>query len=191
GSLDSATLRGRVNVDELSFTHDFDLQNFLAQFSNDTTAPPGQGMANNLQLDVALHSSGGGVRLSSRALSLQGAADLHVQGTAAQPVILGRVNLNSGELFFMGNRYVLQGGTVDFVNPYETQPVVNVAATTTIQQYNLRLQVQGPIDHLRTNYSSDPSLPPSDIINLLAFGKTTEASAANPAPPGALGAQSL
>ena len=49
----------------------------------------------------------------------------------------------------------------------------------------------GPADHLHTNYSSDPALPPSDIINLIAFGKTTEAAAANPTPPGNLGAMSL
>jgi translocation and assembly module TamB len=34
-------------------------------------------------------------------------------------------------------------------------------------------------------------LPSSDIINLIAFGKTSEAAAANPTPPGTLGAQSL
>ena len=33
-------------------------------------------------------------------------------------------------------------------------------------------------------------MPPADIINLLAFGKTTEASAASPNPPGTLGAES-
>jgi hypothetical protein len=33
------------------------------------------------------------------------------------------------------------------------------------------LALNGPIDQLRTNYSSDPSLPAADIINLLAFGK--------------------
>jgi translocation and assembly module TamB len=190
GTPEAATLGGNVNIDQLSFTRDFDLQNFIGQFSGETTAPPTGGFTQNLELNVGLHSKGG-VNLSSRTLSLQGAANLQVKGTAAQPVILGRVNLNSGELFFMGNRYVLQGGTIDFVNPSQTQPVMNVSATTTIQEYNLQMQFQGPIDHLRTNYSSDPALPPADIINLLAFGKTNEASAANPSPAGTLGAQSL
>jgi translocation and assembly module TamB len=45
------------------------------------------------------------------------------------------------------------------------------------------------MDHMRTYYTSDPGLPQSDIISLLAFGKTTEASAANPTP-GNLAAQS-
>jgi translocation and assembly module TamB len=105
-------------------------------------------------------------------------------------VILGRVNLSGGDVIFMGNRYILQQGTIDFANPYRTQPNVNLAANTTIQQYNIFLQFYGSADHLRTNYTSVPSLPPSDIINLLAFGKTAEASAANPTP-GNLGAESL
>ena len=31
------------------------------------------------------------------------------------------------------------------------------------------LALNGPIDQLRTNYSSDPSLPAADIINLLSL----------------------
>lgn len=189
GSMDAASLNGTIKVGQLSFTQDFDLASFAGQFSGQTSPPPTQGFTQNLQLDVAVQSTSG-VNLVSRTLSLQAAANLHVRGTAAQPVILGRVNLNSGDLIFMGNRYVLQGGTIDFVNPSQTQPVVNVAVNTTIQQYNIQMRFEGPIDHLHTNYSSDPALPPSDIINLVAFGQTSEASAANPAP-GNLGAQSL
>ncbi|MGZ7029982.1 MAG: translocation/assembly module TamB domain-containing protein, partial [Terriglobales bacterium] len=98
---------------------------------------------------------------------------------------------NGGDLIFQGNRYILQGGFIDFVNPYQTQPVLNVRVETTIQQYNIHMMFRGPVDHLQTSYTSDPSLPPPDIINLIAFGKTTEASAANPSPPAALGAESL
>jgi translocation and assembly module TamB len=62
--------------------------------------------------------------------------------------------------------------------------VVNLAISTTIQQYDISMRFNGPIDQLRTNYSSDPSLPSADIINLLAFGSTTEASS-NAAPTSA------
>jgi len=58
-----------------------------------------------------------------------------------------------------------------------------------VQQYNIALHFEGPVDHLRTNYTSDPSLPPVDIINLLAFGTTSEASEANPGAPGMAGAK--
>jgi translocation and assembly module TamB len=118
----------------------------------------------------------------SRAVSINGAANLRVRGTAAQPVILGRVNLDGGDVILNGTRFVLAGGTIEFVNPSETQPVMNLALNTTIQQYDISMRFNGPIDQLRTNYSSDPSLPAADIINLLAFGKTTEASAMDQTP---------
>ncbi len=181
GTSDNAMLGGRVRIDDLSFTPDFDLTNFAGQLSGGISPPPSQGFEQNLQLNLALNSTNN-LNLVSRTLSVDGTANLQVRGTAAQPVILGRVNIDGGDLIFNGNRFTLSGGTVEFVNPTETQPVVNVALNTTIQQYNIHLRFNGPVDQLRTNYSSDPSLPSADIINLLAFGQTTEASAANPTP---------
>jgi translocation and assembly module TamB len=179
-----------VNVNQLSFTPDFDLMETMSSLSSDTEPPPSQGFTNNLSLQVAVHSTSG-INLVNRQLSLQGAANLTVRGTAAQPVVLGRINLSGGDLIFRGNRYRLQGGTIDFVNPSRTEPSMNVSVTTSIQQYNISMRFEGPIERLRTSYTSDPALPPSDIISLIAFGKTNEASAANPNPPGALGAESM
>jgi translocation and assembly module TamB len=190
GSTDSALLSGTVNVNQLSFTPDFDLMETMSSLSSDTEPPPSQGFTNNLSLQVAVHSTSG-INLVNRQLSLQGAANLTVRGTAAQPVVLGRINLSGGDLIFRGNRYRLQGGTIDFVNPSRTEPSMNVSVTTSIQQYNISMRFEGPIERLRTSYTSDPALPPSDIISLIAFGKTNEASAANPNPPGALGAESM
>src|SRR5207248_4092950 len=125
----------------------------------------------------------------SRTLSIQGDANLRVIGTAANPVIVGRANLTGGDLIILGNRYLVEGGTIAFVNTAQTQPVVNLQVNTTIQQYNIAMRFQGPIDRLHTNYTSDPALSSADIINLLAFGKTQEAQAAQ-AQPGNLGAES-
>ena len=191
GQYDNASLQGQVNVEQLSFTSNFDLMDLSSEFGGgEATPPPTGGFSENLRLEVAVQTPGG-LNMSSRTLSIAGSADLHVRGTAAQPVMIGRINLSDGELIFSGNRYLVQGGTIDFRNPSRTEPVVDMAVTTTIQQYDIQMRFWGPADHLHTNYASDPSLPPSDVINLIAFGKTSEAAAANPTPPGALGAQSL
>jgi translocation and assembly module TamB len=115
-------------------------------------------------------------------MSIDGNANLQIRGTAAEPVILGRINLSGGDVILSGNRYVLTGGTIQFINPSQTQPILNVGLTTNIKEYKIDLHFRGPADQLRTQYSSDPALPPADIINLLAFGQTTEASAANSTP---------
>jgi translocation and assembly module TamB len=189
GSMDKAQLQGQVNVEQLQFTPAFDLMDFMGELGGGaSTPPPVGGFEQALGFNVAINSTAG-VNLVSRTMSLQAAANLRLTGTAAQPVILGRIDLSGGDLIFNGNRYVLQGGTVDFVNPSETEPVVNVSVSTEVQQYNVQMHFWGPVDHLQTNYSSDPALPPSDIIHLIAFGKTQEASAANPNPPGNLAAE--
>jgi translocation and assembly module TamB len=188
GTTEAANLRGQVNLVQLSFTPDFDLTQVMGQFGGTTTPPPAQGFSNNLQLDLNVRSTQG-INLVNRQLSVQGSMNLNVRGSAAQPVVLGRVNLTGGDVLFNNERFVLQGGTIDFANPSYTQPVLNVSVNTTVQQYRVAMRFEGPVDQMRTSYTSDPALPPADIIHLIAFGSTTEAAAANPSPPGNLAAE--
>jgi translocation and assembly module TamB len=188
GTPASSALNGRVTVDELSFTPDFDLANFVGQLTSSTPSAPPK-WEENMRFDVAV-ASGNVLALSSSQLSLQGSADLRLAGTMAHPVVLGRTMLTGGSLIFMSNIYQVQSGTVIFANPVRTEPTLNLYVTTTVQQYNITLNFIGPVDRLRTNYVSDPALPPVDIIHLLAFGKTTAQSAAT-ATPASLGAESV
>lgn len=179
GTMENAQLGGTVNLSDISFTPAFDLNEMISQLTGGVETPPSRGFSQNLRLNIALRSTNE-IALASRTLSIGGAANLQVRGTLANPVILGRINLTNGDIILNGERFLLDGGTVAFVNPSETEPVVNVSLKTTIQQYDIYLRFNGPVTQLRTNYSSDPALPSADIINLLAFGETTEASAQNP-----------
>ena len=189
GTPEQATLRGQVNVDQLSFAPDFDLTSIVS-LGNEVEEPPSRGFASNLQLNIALRSTQN-VNVVSRTMSASGSANLRATGTAAQPVLLGRINLTGGDLIFQGNRYILQGGVIDFVNPTRTEPNLNASVTTTILQYNIGLRFEGPLDRLRTSYSSTPALPPADIINLIAFGKTQEAANATATPTNQTAEQSI
>jgi translocation and assembly module TamB len=111
--------------------------------------------------------------LANNQISLCSGADLRINGNLANPIILGRITLNSGEAFFLGKRYEVADGTVAFNNPIRTQPSLDLNVTTQIEQYNITLRLQGPIDRLATNYTSEPALAPLDITNLIAFGQTT------------------
>lgn len=181
GTTDNALLGGTVNLTNISFTPGFDLTAFIGQFSSGVAAPPSVGgITQNIHLNLGVHSTNN-VALVSRTLSVNGSANLQVRGTADNPVILGRVNLTGGDMIINNDRFVLNGGTIQFVNPSQTQPVVNVSITTQIQQYNINMRFEGPTDHMQTQYASDPALPEADIIHLLAFGQTTEAAANAPA----------
>lgn len=177
GNMQSASLTGRALVDSLNFTPDFDLSAFAGQFNGISVPSSGQSFSDNIKLAVAVQST---QKLSARSshLNLEGAANLQVKGTVSNPVVTGRIDLSSGELFFLNNRYQLQRGIVSFDDPDQTSPVLNMRVTTTVEQYNLTLTLNGPIDKLTTNYTSDPSLPAADIISLIYRGQTVEEASA-------------
>jgi translocation and assembly module TamB len=178
GTTEASTLNGRVLIDSLSFTPDFDLAKFSDQFSTGANTPTQPGIADTVKLAINVQSKQNLAATSSQ-VSIGGNVNLQVVGTAAEPVITGRTNLNSGELFYRNVRYQLQRGVITFDDPNETHPVMNVSVTTTVEQYNLTLTLRGPLDKLTTSYVSDPPLATADIINLVARGKTTQESAAS------------
>jgi translocation and assembly module TamB len=190
GSPQNSVLRGQVRLTELSFSPAFDLSDVISAVGGTTgsTAPPGS-FARNLNLDINVVSTSD-LNLASSKLSLQGATNLRIRGTAAQPAVIGRVNVTEGDLIFRGNRYFLEPSTLDFVDPYRVEPRVNLSVRTKVQDYDIRMLLRGTLDQIRTTYTSEPALPPSDIINLLVFGKTSAAQAAD-TTPGTLGAQSM
>ncbi len=190
GNPADSTLTGRVLVDRLSFTQSFDLANFAGYFSEDSTGSPASPFEGHMKLNVAVQSAQQ-LELASSKLSMAGSANLNVRGTLADPVLLGRIALTGGEVFFLGKRFEVQSGTIDFANPARTEPVLQLYVGTTIEQYKITLNLSGPIDRLRTNYTSEPSLAPSDIVHLLAFGNTSEEALASPTPSPAMGAESL
>ena len=178
GNMQASNLNGRVLIGSLSFTPDFDLASFGDQFSANAATPAEPGFADTISLQIAVQSKGT-LSANTSQLSLEGDADLRVGGTAANPVITGRTDLNSGELFYRNVRYELQRGVITFDNPNQTRPVLNVSVSTIVEQYNLTINMRGPFETLTVAYSSDPPLATADIINLIARGKTTSESAAS------------
>jgi translocation and assembly module TamB len=175
GTPQASSVDGRVLINGLSFTPDFDLANFMSQSGSGTVATSSDSFTSHMKLNLAVQSTENLQAVSSE-VSVEGQANLRVIGTAAEPVIVGRADLNAGDIFFMKNRYHLERGMINFINPNRTEPTVNILISTVIQQYNLSLSLVGPVDKLRTSYTSDPPLPPVDIINLVARGSTTEQS---------------
>ena len=126
GTTQASTLNGRVLIDNLSFTPDFDISKFGDQFStgNDLSQP---GFADTIKLGISVQSQQNLNAISSQ-ISIAGQAALQVGGTAANPVITGRTTLTAGELFYRNVRYQLQKGVITFDDPNETRPVLNVSS---------------------------------------------------------------
>jgi translocation and assembly module TamB len=185
GTRQAAVVQGRVLIDSLSFTSDFDIAAFMSQFTGTSAPPSPDSLAQTVKLEIAVQSSSQ-LTAGTSQLSIEGQANLRIIGTAADPVVVGRAILTSGDIFFNGHQFHLERGIITFVDPNQTKPVLNVLITTTIKQYNLSMSIVGPVDKLHTSYVSDPPLPPADVINLIARGQTTQEGA-----PTSFGANSI
>jgi translocation and assembly module TamB len=128
---------------------------------------------NNLRLDVHIVSAPE-LTVQTSLAKLSGDADLRLRGTGAQPVLLGRVNINEGDINLGGQKYHLERGDITFANPTRIDPILDLEATTRVRDFDITIGLHGTMEKLTTTYRSDPPLSSDDIIALLAFGRTQE-----------------
>ena len=191
GSTGSATLAGRLVVERLLLSQGLDLSGLMG--AKGQLSPGTSELLRNLQLDVeAVSSSDAQVQWNAARFSSD--AQLRIRGTAERPVLLGHVHLLSGEFDFRGNTFRLTRGDINFANPFKLDPIIDLEAATTVQQYDVTIQLSGPGSRLQLSYHSDPPLPSSDVITLLALGRASTATdlrASATGTPTDQGAQSL
>jgi len=175
GSSSASTLNGEIIVTKLAMTPGFDFGGYLDRSQNSAMAPTNR-LLNRIRLDVHIATTPE-LQMQTASVRLSGDADLHLRGTAAKPAILGRADVIEGEVQFNGTKYRLERGDITFINPVTTTPVLDLQATTRVQDYDITLNLNGQIDRPNVTYRSEPPLPTSDIIGLLAFGQASEESA--------------
>jgi translocation and assembly module TamB len=174
GTLDGGLLSGKVIVQRVNLNEGLESAGVLV--SSGSSSSSSSNFLRNLQFDVEAASTPD-ARLEWPGAQLEAEANLRVRGTADHPILLGHIHVLSGELFFHNNRYRVARGDLNFANPFRLNPMINVEATTTVQQYEITLNFTGESSKLNLSYRSDPPLPANDIISLLALGQTSSEAA--------------
>jgi translocation and assembly module TamB len=182
GTTKSSVLAGDVTVTRLGLTPQFNFASYLLVGMRGAPAQKITSPLNNVRLDVHVTSTPQ-LQVQTSLARLSGNVDVRMRGTASRPVVLGRVNLLEGTIDFSGTRYRLERGDITFTNPVRIEPTLDVELSARVRDYDIMLGLQGPINRLTPSYRSDPPLSSSDIISLLALGRTAEATA-NPAVMG-------
>jgi translocation and assembly module TamB len=173
GTPAAGLLTGKVTIERVTLTQGLEVSGLLVAAKEGITSPTTSSpYLRNLQFDVEALSAPD-ARMEWPGAQLQADANLRVRGTWEHPILLGHIHILSGDLYFAGNRYRVSRGDLNFSNPFRLDPILNVEATTTIQQYEITLNFNGPASKLTLAYRSDPPLPANDIVTLLALGQTS------------------
>jgi len=175
GTRSASLVSGDVLVTKLAVTPGFDFGSYLERSRQSAAITPSNSPLYNVKLDVAVHTAPE-LQMKTAVARLSGDADLRLRGSAARPSVLGRADILEGDATFNGIKFRLERGDITFANPVAIEPQVNLQATTHVRNYDLDVTVTGTPDRLAVNYRSEPPLPKSDIIALLALGRTSEES---------------
>ena len=172
GSVDDPLLSGTVTVRHASYTKRMDLTGGFEFAVGGGAAPsPGAstGLGFPLRFDIKLLAPSS-LEIDNNVARITSSADLNLRGTLDRPLISGRAEVERGDVWFEGRRYVVTRGTFDFV-PGKLDPSFDVEAETRArapgQTYRVTLRVTGNLQRMYPELSSDPPLPEVDILSML------------------------
>ena len=106
--------------------------------------------------------------------------EIEMTGALAKPNIKGRVTVREGYALYLDRKFQIKQGTLDFIDPYQINPVVDLSAEATIKDYEtmdnteyvITLSASGPLNQAQISLSSEPEMTQPDIITLLTLGTT-------------------
>jgi translocation and assembly module TamB len=171
GTQNNLLLSGDVLITRFAVSPDLDFAALAEEANAVQTITPPEAPTNHVRLDVHILSSPQ-LNFQNAFAKLAGDVDLRLRGTVATPSLQGRVSIIEGNAIIAGTRYDLQRGDISFTNPVRIEPLIDLSATARVEDYDITLSLHGTPDKLAVTYRSDPPLPESDVVALLALGRT-------------------
>jgi hypothetical protein len=161
-------ITGNVDVRQALWTRRYDVASEILAARRPALAPAEPGpLEEGEHLDLHVRAPGT-LRIDNNLASLTARADLAISGTTRAPVVTGRAEIERGQLYFQGRTYLVQRGTLDFVNPRRIDPLFDIEAVTRINSYSVTLRVSGTLERVTPTLTSDPPLSSLQILALLA-----------------------
>jgi translocation and assembly module TamB len=175
GTEKNMLLSGNVQITRFIIGPNLDFASFAP--SPAAAVPPDPNSpSSRVRLDVHIFSAPQ-LDFQNSYAQLAGSLDLRIRGTVAQPAILGRIIITDGTANFAGTTYRLQHGQILFTNPVIIQPIIDIDATTRVEEYDVTIGLHGNLSNLTPTFRSEPPLAQADVISLLALGRTQEEQA--------------
>jgi outer membrane protein insertion porin family len=174
GDAEEALLSGDLTMLRGLYSKDFELLRLMGGGQREYSARKDVALPVDLYYDLDFRAEDN-VWVRNDLADLESGFALHVGGKYEKPEVTGRlILLEGGELEFREVTYRIETGTLDFVDLERIDPYMSIQARTEVQQYEIRLRIEGTADRFEYELTSNPSLSPQDIIALLTTGKTLE-----------------
>ena len=169
-------LSGNIFARRVEYNKNFEIADFLNSRGASvisTGVTDDAGALSNVNLDLRIEGNNA-LAIRNNVADLTGSLNLRVTGTAAEPIIAGRVTANGGTIELLNRqRYDITRATVDFPGQADASPVVNFQGEGDINGYQVFLSASGALSdpqNLTLNLRSNPPLPQADVVSLVTTG---------------------
>ena len=188
GTAEKSLLKGTIILLEGRYTKDVEL-NLLKGITEKTREvapePPAgsPSFLSHMALDIIVKRREP-FEVENNLANMSLSPDLRILGTAERPVISGRAKVDEGvityqvitsqhaRLDFQKTEFKILKGVVDFLNPYKTEPTIDIESEASVRDWIISLKISGTPDNLKFELTSDPVEEHADILSLLLVGKT-------------------
>lgn len=134
-------------------------------------APPQEANAGFvLALDVAV-AAPNQIFVRGRGVDAELGGELHLAGTAEEPVVTGTLDLLQGKLDLLGKRFAFTRGQITFVGDGSLEPALDLVAETRLGEGTAQIAVTGRVTAPSIDVSSTPELPKDEILARVLFDK--------------------
>ena len=182
GDAGHAVLNGDVDVTRALYFKDFDFRTSLLNLvlsRRGVTPVVGASWQDRVALRLHL-SAPETLAVRNNLADVTGNADLYVNGTLANPVILGLVNLDEGgRVRFQNIDYRVVRGSINFQNPFRIDPYFDITVEGRISggvseiesgPVDVTVNLTGTLDRLSPTITSDPPASDITLFSLLGVG---------------------
>ncbi|HCU25104.1 MAG TPA: hypothetical protein DF383_08805, partial [Deltaproteobacteria bacterium] len=172
GPADDMLLSGNAFITEGKYIRNFNISQFILKPQAKSIPSEPNPFLNHVRLNLRVKSPGE-LMIKNNVALMYLATDLQLSGPASQPEVKGIINIIDGELNYLKLAFQNARGYIDFRGPHE-EPYVEVTATKEVVRnfgnVNVTAQVQGYLDNLRVNFTSDSGISRGDIMSIVFRG---------------------
>jgi hypothetical protein len=170
GTLDAQNITGDIKINRARYKKTVEWRSWLLAAKAKEKPRAEVSMFERAELNIKVSGSNN-ISIDNNIARAPVRVDLILKGSISSPVLFGRLESTEGYAYFRNNEFRIIFASADFADPQRIKPVINLTAETIVKGYNIRLNLEGQIDHFNLSLSSDPHLEETDILALLTVGQ--------------------
>jgi autotransporter translocation and assembly factor TamB len=171
GTPESQMVSGNIDINRARYRERLDWKSWLLQAKK--TEKVRTDIANYEKANLNIKITGkNSILIDNNVARAMVSSDMVLRGTVYHPVLFGRIEAKDGIVYFRNNEFTVLYASADFADPNRFDPVITIAAETTVKGYRIKMNLDGRFDHFNLSLISDPPLKDMDVLALLAVGQT-------------------